>query len=94
MVIMVSNLIPQNLDLKEEVQLQGCYEGVEYLLELTQFFGSTLYLPKTRIAGHVAQLDMSSIISADGDKTTAYRTVSTVSDRRCLKLSCNFGTIQ
>lgn len=90
MVIMVSNLIPQNLDLKEEVQLQGCYEGVEYLLELTQFFGSTLYLPKTRIAGHVAQLDMSSIISADGDKTTAYRTVSTVDDCRCPQIELQF----
>ena len=80
MVILVSCIIDQNLDLRDSVQYRGLLNGTEYLLELDQTFGTKLNMPKNYFVGNTQNLNVSELFSPNG--TTGYRSKAKNGDKR------------
>lgn len=80
MVILVSCIIDQNLDLRDSVQYRGLLNGTEYLLELDQTFGTKLNMPKNYFVGNTQNLNVSELLSPNG--TIGYRSKAKNGDKR------------
>ncbi len=80
MVILVSCIIDQNLDLRDSVQYRGLLNGTEYLLEMDQTFGTKLSMPKNYFVGNTQKLNVSELLSPKD--TTGYRSKAKNGDKR------------
>ena len=88
MVVLVSNVIDQNLDIRGSVQYRGRLDGIEYLLQLDQTFGTKLNLPSKRVVGEVRTLNISDLFEAKD--TVAYRSRASNGDPRMSDVEIRF----
>ena len=80
MVILVSCVIDQNLDLRNSVQYRGTLNGIDYLLEMDQTFGTKLSMPKHRFIGNTQQLNVAELLTPKD--TIAYHSEAENGDKR------------